>query len=294
MLIQTDLNKFLNLNKLLFISAALLIWSACKSDKGQEPSGKLMASVYGEELYASEVSAALGNISSSRDSIAAVGEFVNAWIRRQVLLHEAQEKLNDEEKDKSLQLDQYLNDLLIYELEQKIIGQKLDTSVSDIEITNYYNANLSNFELKENIVRLIFFKLPSDLPKKDKLWTQFQRGKKEDLEELTLTAVETGGNFFRDEDVWLSFNDLVKEIPINTYNQENFLNNNKVIRLNDQKYVYFVRILDFKIRNSTSPLEFERDKIKNIILNKRKVSTVQRFEEELIRKGEENNKIKKF
>ncbi len=283
-----------SLNKILFVAAATLIWAACSSDKGANPSGKLMASVYGEELYASEISAALGSISSERDSNAAVKEFVNAWVKRQVLLHEAQEKLSDEEKDKSLQLDQYLNDLLVYELEQKIIGQKLDTAVSDLEINRYYNDNRSNFELKENIVRLIFFKLPSDLPKIDKLWSQFQKGRKEDLEELTLTAVETGGNFFRDEDVWLSFNDLVKEIPINTYNQENFLNNTKVIRLNDNKFVYFVKILDFKIRNSASPLEFERDKIKNIILNKRKVSTVQRYEEELIRKGEENNKIKKF
>ena len=283
-----------SLNKILFVAAATLIWAACSSDKGANPSGKLMASVYGEELYASEISAALGSISSERDSNAAVKEFVNAWVKRQVLLHEAQEKLSDKEKDKSLQLDQYLNDLLVYELEQKIIGQKLDTAVSDLEINRYYNDNRSNFELKENIVRLIFFKLPSDLPKIDKLWSQFQKGRKEDLEELTLTAVETGGNFFRDEDVWLSFNDLVKEIPINTYNQENFLNNTKVIRLNDNKFVYFVKILDFKIRNSASPLEFERDKIKNIILNKRKVSTVQRYEEELIRKGEENNKIKKF
>lgn len=282
------------LNKIFIVAAATLIWAACSSDKGANPSGKLMASVYGEELYASEISAALGSISSQRDSNAAVKEFVNAWVKRQVLLHEAQEKLSDEEKDKSLQLDQYLNDLLIYELEQKIIGQKLDTAVSDLEINRYYNNNRSNFELKENIVRMIFFKLPSDLPKIDKLWSQFQKGRKEDLEELTLTAVETGGNFFRDEDVWLSFNDLVKEIPINTYNQENFLNNTKVIRLNDNKFVYFVKILDFKIRNSASPLEFERDKIKNIILNKRKVSTVQRYEEELIRKGEENNKIKKF
>lgn len=282
------------LNKIFIVAAATLIWAACSSDKGANPSGKLMASVYGEELYASEISAALGSISSQRDSNAAVKEFVNAWVKRQVLLHEAQEKLSDEEKDKSLQLDQYLNDLLVYELEQKIIGQKLDTAVSDLEINRYYNNNRSNFELKENIVRMIFFKLPSDLPKIDKLWSQFQKGRKEDLEELTLTAVETGGNFFRDEDVWLSFNDLVKEIPINTYNQENFLNNTKLIRLNDNKFVYFVKILDFKIRNSASPLEFERDKIKNIILNKRKVSTVQRYEEELIRKGEENNKIKKF
>lgn len=281
------------LNKFIIFSLAVSAF-ACGKKKGKEPYGKLLATVYGSELYASEVAEALGNFSSPQDSLQAVKEFVNEWIKQEVLLHKANEVLNDEEKDKSLELERYQNDLLIYDLQQKIIAQKLDTVVSDIEIGNYYKNNLSNFELKENIVRLIFFKLPVNLKNTNKLWLQFQRGRDEDLEELTLTAVENNGNFFRDEDVWLSFDDVLKEVPIVTYNQENFLNNNKFIKLTDQNYVYFVKIVDFKIRNSASPLEFERERIRNIILNKRKVKMVNDYELKLIRDAEEKNNIRKF
>ncbi len=286
------MNNFLrNSISALFV---LLFLAQCKKKSGDEPYGKLLARVYGEELYASEVQSIFGKFSSSADSIAAVKDYIKAWARQQVLLHEAKETLSDEEKDKSLQLDQYLNDLLIYEVEQKLIARRLDTLVSDEEINKYYDANKDNFELKENIVRLIFFKLPINVSAEDKLWNQFKRGKKEDYEDLTMRTVEMGGNFFRDEDVWLSFNDITKEVPIQTYNQENFLNNTTVFKVQDMRYVYFVKILDFKIRNSLSPLEFERDKIRNIILNKRKVSMLRSFEEKLWRKAEENDKLTLF
>jgi hypothetical protein len=286
------LNSYLNNRILLFV--LFLFVASCGKKKANEPYGKLLATVYDQELYASEVGSALGNFNSPQDSILALKEFVNAWIKQTILLHKAADVLSDEEKDKSLELDQYLNDLLIYELQQKLIAQKLDTTISDVEINQYYENNKSNFELKENIVQLIFFKLPKQIKGLDKMWSQFQRGSQSDLEELTFITVENSGNFFRDEDVWLSFDDVLKEIPINTYNQESYLNNNKLIKLSDNNYTYFVKILDFKIRNSSSPLEFERERIKNIILNKRKVSMLNNYEEELKKEAEINNKIKIF
>jgi len=253
-----------------------------------------LAKVYDQELYASEVSIALENFNSPEDSVFAVKEFINAWIKQTILLHKAENVLSDDEKDKTLELDQYLNDLLIYELQQKLIAQKLDTAINDIEINLYYENNKGNFELKENIVQLIFFKFPTGVKGTDKFWSQFQRGNQSDLEELTYMTVENNGNFFRDDDVWLSFDDVLKEIPINTYNQENYLNNNKLIKLSDNKYNYFVKILNFKIRNSSSPLEFERERIRNIILNKRKVAMLNKYEEDLRKDAEINNKIKIF
>lgn len=286
------MNNFSN-NRLLLI-LLLFIIASCGKKKGQEPYGKLLATVYDQELYASEVSSALGNFNTPEDSIIAVKEFVNAWIKQTILLHKAENVLSDDEKDKTLELDQYLNDLLIYELQQKLISQKLDTTINDVEINRYYENNKGNFELKENIVQMIFFKLPSDIKGLDKMWSQFQRGNQSDLEELTFATVENNGNFFRDEDVWLSFDDVVKEIPITTYNQENYLNNNKLIKLSDNKHTYFVKILNFKIRNSSSPLEFERERIRNIILNKRKVTMLNKYEEDLKKDAEINNKIKIF
>jgi hypothetical protein len=282
------------LNKPVLLLSLLLIVVSCNKKKGEEPYGKLLAKVYDQELYASEVSIALENFNSPEDSVFAVKEFINAWIKQTILLHKAENVLSDDEKDKTLELDQYLNDLLIYELQQKLIAQKLDTAINDIEINLYYENNKGNFELKENIVQLIFFKFPTGVKGTDKFWSQFQRGNQSDLEELTYMTVENNGNFFRDDDVWLSFDDVLKEIPINTYNQENYLNNNKLIKLSDNKYNYFVKILNFKIRNSSSPLEFERERIRNIILNKRKVAMLNKYEEDLRKDAEINNKIKIF
>jgi hypothetical protein len=277
------------------MALVFVVWN-CKGngEEGADDKGKIVATVYDKTLYSSQVRAAMNTNVSQLDSAFSAKEFIHSWIKQQVLIHAAEEKLTDDEKDKSSELEQYLNDLLIYELQQKIVLQRLDTNISDIEVNKYYDDNQSNFELKENIVRLIFFKLPATLPKTDKLWAKFQKGGQEDLEEITYTAVESGGNFFRDEDIWLSFDDILKEIPINTYNQENFLNNNQLIRINDKNFIYFVKILDFKIKNSISPLEFEREKIRNMILNKRRVSLINMYEEQLLKEAHQQEKVKLF
>ena len=70
------------------------------------------------------------------------------------------------------------------------------------------------------------------------------------------------------------FDDLLKEIPIKTYNKEQFLQNNRLVEVQDSAYIYFVNIKGFKIKDSVSPLSFEKDNIKNIILNKRKLELI--------------------
>ncbi len=290
------LSKTFSSNRAYWLMALVFVVWNCKGngEEGADDKGKIVATVYDKTLYSSQVRAAMNTNVSQLDSAFSAKEFIHSWIKQQVLIHAAEEKLTDDEKDKSSELEQYLNDLLIYELQQKIVLQRLDTNISDIEVNKYYDDNQSNFELKENIVRLIFFKLPATLPKTDKLWAKFQKGGQEDLEEITYTAVESGGNFFRDEDIWLSFDDILKEIPINTYNQENFLNNNQLIRINDKNFIYFVKILDFKIKNSISPLEFEREKIRNMILNKRRVSLINMYEEQLLKEAHQQEKVKLF
>lgn len=144
--------------------------------------------------------------------------------------------------------------------------------MSDEEIETYYNEHSQNFELKENIVRLIFFKLSNSTPNLNTLWYKFNTGGKANLDQITYASVNGGGNFHRDEDTWLDFNDILKEIPITTYNQESYLNNHKVIRVSDDNFTYFVQIMDFRIKNSISPLQRERDRIRRIIVNKEKVS----------------------
>lgn len=254
----------------------------------------LLAEAYGEKLYKQDVKQALKGRELNADSAFLYEEYVQTWVRKKALLHEATKALNEDEKNKEAQLEAYKNDLIIYEYEKRLVSQNLDVEISDIELLEYYRDNKKNFELKENIVKLIFFKLPKDVKRLNSWYSKFVVGKDKDIEQLTRLAVESGGNFNRDEDKWFSFNDILKEIPINTYNQENYLSNHKNIRTEDSEYVYFVKILAFRIKNNTSPYEFEKERIRNILVNQRKTELLKQLQDKIVQEAYDNNEISIF
>jgi hypothetical protein len=94
-----------------------------------------------------------------------------------------------------------------------------------------------------------------------------------------------------DENSWLLFDDLLKEIPIQTYNKELFLQNNRLVEVSDANFQYFLNIKGFKIRNSISPLSFERDNIKNIILNERKLDLINKMKDNVYKQALDKDKI---
>ena len=85
-------------------------------------------------------------------------------------------------------------------------------------------------------------------------------------------------------------NDLLKEIPIQAYNKELFLQNNRYVEVSDSVSSYFINIKGFKIRNSISPLSFEKENIKNIILNKRKLQLISKMKQDVYNDAVNNNK----
>ncbi|MDR2906470.1 MAG: hypothetical protein LBU91_00570, partial [Bacteroidales bacterium] len=96
-------------------------------------------------------------------------------------------------------------------------------------------------------------------------------------------------NYFLDNDRWIYFNDLLKEIPIEVYNQEEFLRTRKQFQVPEENWEYYVNILEYRAEEDFSPIEFEREKIKNIILNNRKVKLIESLRTEVMVEGQENN-----
>ena len=253
-----------------------------------------VAKVSNHTLYMEDIVSGLGDRLTEGDSALVVEEYVQQWIREKVLLSKAEATLTKQEQDKNDLVNQYYNDLLIYELEQKLLSSRLDTNVNEDAILAYYENNKKNFELKENIVRLRFFVIPERVTNHKKLWNRFKAGGEDNLRFLSKICEVSKSNYFYQDSVWLSFNDVLKEIPIITYNQESYLNNHRMVRLDEKDNSYFVEILDFKIKNSISPFEFEKARIKAIIIHKRKVELLQLIEREIVEEAYLNNKIKKF
>ena len=123
---------------------------------------------------------------------------INVWISKQVILHVAQSVLSPQEMDKSKQLEEYKNDLILFDVIQKLSHERLDTSVSEVEIEEYYDNNPKDFELARNIIKLKFYKFKPEAEDEDELWQGFLN---EDMESLEILRVKSGrdGNYFENE-----------------------------------------------------------------------------------------------
>ncbi len=244
-----------------------------------------------EYLYLDEVKDIIPSGTTSKDSAELIKKYIDNWIHESLVTQKAESNLSDEQKNVDKQLRDYRNSLITYAYEKELVKQKLDTIVADIEIEEYYNNNQSDFELKDNIIKVIYVKVDKKVPGIDKLKKWYKSDNIKDREQLASYCHQFASNFYLDDSSWLLFDDLLKEIPIQTYNKELFLQNNRFVEVSDSLSNYFVNIKGFKIKNSLSPLTFEKDNIKNIILNKRKLLLITKMKEDVYNDAANTNKI---
>jgi hypothetical protein len=223
-----------------------------------------------------------------KDSAEAVKNFVNNWVREMVLLQKAENNLTEDKKKYDKMVEDYRKSLITYQYESELVKQKLDTVVNDEEISKYYEENKSNFELKDNIIKVIYVKVSKKAPKVEKVKEWYRSNDVKDKDALAGYCHQYAENFYLDENNWLLFDDVLKEIPMKLYDKEQFLQNNRSIEAQDSTYLYFANIKGFMTKNSASPLSFEKENIRNIILNKRKVDLIKKMREDIYNEAVQN------
>jgi len=267
--------------KKLFVVIGIFL-CACSSNKKNKE--QAIARVYDKYLYSKDLQGVIPKNVHKNDSIVLANEFIDEWIKQQLLINQAEKNLTKDQKDFSKQLEDYKNSLTIYRYETELIKQKLDTSITETEIVDYYEKNKSNFELKENIVKVIYVKAPHNAPINiARLY--IGSDKEQDRKRLQDFCHKYAVNYYLEDGNWLLFNDILKEIPINTYNQEEYLKNNRLIEIKDSSYIYLLNIKGFMIKESLSPLSFEKANIKDLIINKRKLKLIETMQNDLFNKA---------
>lgn len=250
---------------------------------------KILARVDNNYLYESDLKGIVPAGTLHDDSLSLTRTYIDNWVRKQLLLQQARKNLTEDQMNFTDQLEEYKNSLVIYAYENALVRQKLDTLVTPEQIEAYYTANQSNFLLKDNIVQVQYIKLPL----KSQLTSKFRSLLNSDdpaaKNTLTELCTKNAGDYFLDDQNWLLFSDVLKEVPIKAYNQEEFLKNNKNIEYKDSAYIYLVRIKDFKIKESVSPIGFEKERIRNTILNKRKIELINQMQQDVYDKASKDN-----
>ena len=245
----------------------------------------MVAKVGDRFLYLDDISSLLTSSFTYDDSIEIIQNYTDKWIKEQLVIQKAKINLTEDQQDFNDQLEDYKNSLLIYTFEEKLIEQKLDTSISETDIEIFYVYNKENFELKESIVRCKFMKVPVNAPNVDKVDEMISSNKNEDKILLNEYCVQFAEVCSIDTLNWVSFDNLVAQLPIRIDNPQHFLKNNKNYQVEDSLYKYYLKILDYKIKSSISPKSFVREKIKTIILNQRRIKLIHQIKKEIFEEG---------
>jgi hypothetical protein len=258
---------------------ALILLSSCfiKRDKTEG----VLARVNKDYLYASELTGVVPTGTTPKDSILIVQNFINNWVQNKLILQKARNNLLKKDLRFEKQLEEYENSLIIYKYESKLISQSLDTVVTDKEIESYYTENSKNFQLKDNIVKVYYARFSNTLPELREIRTLFNSADPEDRNRLENYIEQFSDLYYRDDETWVLFNDILKYVPINTYNEEAFLQNNRKLEISEGGSVYFVCFTDFMMKDGESPLSFERENIRQIILNKRKLRIINKMRQDV-------------
>ncbi|PIQ25022.1 MAG: hypothetical protein COW63_19355 [Bacteroidetes bacterium CG18_big_fil_WC_8_21_14_2_50_41_14] len=272
-----------------------LFFSGCDMVSFKEDQGRVLAQVEGDYLFLNDLAGVVPQGISHSDSIDLAKNFINNWVKNRLMIAQAERNLTDEQLDFSKQLEDYRNSLVIYRYETLLIDQELDTVVTDAQIMSFYQSHLGDFELKENILRAYYAIVNSETPLLDQVLEVF------DLPDAL--AVDSLLYFEKNDDMlslsvdtsyWMSFFQFQQIIPIESYNQELFLKNKRLIRIEENGMVFLVKVVNFKIKDDISPLEVERQDIRHIIINQRKVRLIKKVRDDIYKKALYNNDFEIF
>lgn len=272
---------------------ALILLTSC-SGFLKKKTERTLARVYNEYLFESDLKGVVPSGISAKDSIMMTKSYVDNWVRQRLILHQAEKNLQSSELDFSKQLENYRNSLIIFEYENQLIRQKLDTIVTDDEISNYYNTNQSTFLVRDNIVRVQYAKLPlrsKFIPQARLLLLSLKPDDKNKLADL---CEQQSFAYFIDDQKWIYFTDLMTEVPLRPADQEDFLKKNRQVEVSDNAFTYLIRISDYRLRDSISPLELEMQKIHDIILNRRKMELLGRMHDYIYQNALKQNNFEVF
>lgn len=271
-----------------FIVALAVSLAGCTSDISDEP----LASVGEKVLYRSKVEEILPKGISREDSVSMSQNYIDKWIKQELLIQKADENLSDEQKNLRNELEEYRNSLIIYKYKNELIRQRMDTVVTNQQIEEFYNNNPANFNLNNSIVKATFVMIPGDLADPNLIKSLIADTSPEGIDELRDYCSQYAKKANISTDEWISFQMLEKNFPQKVEDPETFLKRNQLYEMNDSNYYYIASIHDYKLSNDLAPIEFVRDNIRNLILNQRKIRFLKEIEENIYTEGVRKKKFR--
>ncbi len=246
-----------------FICLLAMAGVGCQKSKKAQ-SDRLLARVFNRTLYLSELD---GMFPKGEDSSLVINAYIERWIREALLLHEAERNIPSDLNIDKLVRD-YRASLVRHSYEQVLVERYLDSIVTKEELEAFYENNKEQYQLETPIMRCFFIKVPQPVYRSDELRRLWNSNKPEDYQKLVQYCSEFAEAHLLEDSTWHKVEDIAAELPPGILSPDN-PGSKKEITLRDDKYEYYLRILELKNRKEIAPFNYIENQARRFILRSR-------------------------
>jgi hypothetical protein len=245
-------------------------------------------------LYLSEIQGAVPDTVTKDDSILIAEDYVRNWINNELIIKKAQENLTISQKDLAKEIREYKNALLIYRYQKELMMEKLDTTVDEKEIAECYERVREDFLLDTGLVKAISVKIPLSMKEPEKVKAFCESLSERNTEELKLFCKKNGGSCNLYGEHWVNSNLVFQNLPSQPARIAGFLTRFTTWETRDSRFYYLISIQEYVPAGSPAPIDYIRENLKEMIINKRKNAFLEKIKEDIYTEGLNNNKFKIF
>jgi hypothetical protein len=184
---------------------------------------------------------------------------------------------------------QYKIDLYTSAYIEEVVKNTVDTLVSQDELKEYYKTNKENFKTNGKLVRLRYVNVSRNNPRFETIKNKFFDYNKKDKKFWNTYALQLNSFAFNDS-VWVDISQVYEKLPvINPVNQDDYIQSGKRVQIQDKENVYLIKITNLIDKNQVPPFEYIKPTLKEVIINKRKLELIKKFENDITNDAIKNN-----
>ena len=271
------------MQKRTIILITLLLLTACQSVHSFIHDDRVVAKVGKHKLYLSEVEAYIPTGVSAADSTNLALQYINTWATDIIFADMAQSQLSKAERDVTAELEAYKRDLLRFRYEQRFIGDRLDTLVTEDQMLAFYEQHKELFTLERPILKVRFIDLFKNIEQRDQIIRLLSSSKPKDIETLENLAGKYAIRYYDKIYEWVDAAVLARDFGTDYGQMLARLNQSYIImesgETSDVKAAYVREIR----RNGVAPFDFCAERIREYILSGRKHDLLIALEQSLLK-----------
>ena len=242
-----------------------------------------VARVGDEFLSVEEIQELIPKNLNKQDSILIVNDIIKEWATSKLLIQNAIINLTEIEKSQiDNKSEKYRENLIISEYRNKISNNNPDTSASKDEIELFFSENSKNFKLFEEIIKGRYVKLNKNTFNINEIKRRFRRFDQSDKSFFDSISIQLL-NYYLNDSIWINKKLFFNKIPSLEYDQSLRISKNNLFYVQeDSLALYLIKINNYKKADDYAPLEYIYNRIKEVIVSKKRIDYLNKIDKELI------------